>query len=762
LEQNNKLDQHMNISNDMVQSLLSPSAVNITLFGAKAANLARAAQLGFVVPDGLVISRTCTENEFACIAQKIVDEISLPVAVRSSATKEDSTTNAFPGMFDTFLGVNSIVDLSTAFDAVKNSGVSDRVKKYHGEAISSEHIAVIIQHMVNATRAGVAFSRDPNTGEAKVIIESNYGLGKTVVDGEITPDSIEYISENDYSTFVGRKSVQIMLADSGVSTQATSLADSQRSSLSHEEIKEIADLAQKVERDLGFAADIEWAFDSDGVLWLLQARPITTLYLKTKGEKEMSRLSSLPKPPTGVAYALTVPQSVLFADLSLRGSFPTVFRKVFGVDYAPRYIVVDDGAMWWDFSDSDPFNQLLSPKLKPDEVAQKFITVTARTARKLVRTAQIVSCPSRWRKSHLGKDLLEDLNAFWDAYEEHMASLYTFWNVENLLTDSLVEGLANDGFRAEIDAGLPTFVNPSEPNWFALEQQNLAKLKSRFANSLEKETTLDAASRHANLFGFLLAPFNLGTPPTGKDVINRMTQLNTSTSIQSGVKQLDGLSENLVRLGELERELTFWKTERLDAFALADQYAAPMYEALSDLLELPFNLMFSMTRSELTSAINDGGNVQTETLKQRSERYCLALIDGSINFYQPTDSNAQRDYGVAKSGDVLRGLPTSPGVVRGRVRIISPREENPVLASDEIIVTKMTRPELGVALDVALAYVTDEGGRLCHAAIVSREKKKPCVVALGNATEVLRPGMLIDVDGTAGTVTVVDASFLAN
>ena len=54
---------------------------------------------------------------------------------------------------------------------------------------------MIVQHMVDATRAGVAFSRDPNTGENKVIIESNYGLGKSVVDGIITPDSIEYIDE---------------------------------------------------------------------------------------------------------------------------------------------------------------------------------------------------------------------------------------------------------------------------------------------------------------------------------------------------------------------------------------------------------------------------------------------------------------------------------------------------------------------------------------------------------------------------------------
>ena len=95
---------------------------------------------------------------------------------------------------------------------------------------------------------------------------------------------------------------------------------------------------------------------------------------------------------------------------------------------------------------------------------------------------------------------------------------------------------------------------------------------------------------------------------------------------------------------------------------------------------------------------------------------------------------------------------------------------------DEIIVTSMTRPELGTALDTALAYVTDEGGRLCHAAIVAREKmkpcitntnflchaaivsrakQKPCVVGTRKASAELRDGMLIEVDGTNGTVTVL-------
>jgi len=329
-------------------------------------------------------------------------------------------------------------------------------------------------------------------------------------------------------------------------------------------------------------------------------------------------------------------------------------------------------------------------------------------------------------------------------------------HVENLLTNSLVSELSVEGFKQEIDSGLPTYVVSSEPNWFVFEQQNLSMLKSRFIGSSD-EFSKKAATLHAEKFGFVFAPFNLGTPPSGDEVFSRIKQFSTQT--RPDIKCLDGVSKRIERLGELERELTFWKTERLDACALADQYATPMYKALALLLELPFDLVFSMTRSELTKAITDKCDIQKDTLIQRSQHYCLALIDGLIEFYQPTDAN-MRQHTTVKTGDILQGLPTSPGIVRGKVRILKRGEENPVVSMDEIIVARMTRPELGTALDVALAYVTDEGGRLCHAAIVSREKNKPCVVGLGNATEVLRSGMVVEVDGSAGTVTVVESEVI--
>ncbi len=474
----------------------------------------------------------------------------------------------------------------------------------------------------------------------------------------------------------------------------------------------------------------------------------------------MTVLPPLPQAPPDARYALTVPQSVMFADLSLRGSTRPVFERAVAIDYEPEYIAIDDGAMTWNFSLSDPFVEKLATTspVDPADIARRFIELMGRTSRGLTRRARVLAQPGR-RRSNDPSDVLSDLNQYWEVYEAHMTSLFTFWNVETLLSDALVDALRADGADSELEAGLPTFVRPSEPNWFALEQANLLALKQRFGAEQSGDGQA-AAEGHALQFGFLLAPFNLGEPPSGEMVIERIAELRSAAAPHDQYKSLSEWSPLVQELGDLERQLTFWKTERLDAFALADSLLVGAYGEAAALLGVDLETVYRMTRNELAGALS-GSPPDLESVGARGDGFCLAFVDGSIGFYEPTSHDPAEESEVVKSGTVLRGTVASPGVVVGRVRIVQPGEQ-PSLEDDEVLVTQMTRPDMGAALDQAIAYVTDEGGRLCHAAIVSREKGKPCVIAVGNATRLLRQGMLVEVDGADGTVTVLDASFLSD
>lgn len=100
----------------------------------------------------------------------------------------------------------------------------------------------------------------------------------------------------------------------------------------------------------------------------------------------------------------------------------------------------------------------------------------------------------------------------------------------------------------------------------------------------------------------------------------------------------------------------------------------------------------------------------------------------------------------------VKGRTACTGKVKGKVRIVNDPTQTDI-AEDEILVCAMTTPDYIPLMVKARGIVTDQGGILCHAAIVARELKKPCVVGTGNATEVLKTGDSVVLDATAGTIT---------
>lgn len=105
--------------------------------------------------------------------------------------------------------------------------------------------------------------------------------------------------------------------------------------------------------------------------------------------------------------------------------------------------------------------------------------------------------------------------------------------------------------------------------------------------------------------------------------------------------------------------------------------------------------------------------------------------------------------------ETIKGISASQGKVQGKVRIILSSKDFSKFEAGKILVTQSTNPEWTPLLAVAKAVVTDTGGALCHAAIISREYCIPAVVGTQNATEVLKDGQEIEVDGSKGLVRIL-------
>jgi len=226
-----------------------------------------------------------------------------------------------------------------------------------------------------------------------------------------------------------------------------------------------------------------------------------------------------------------------------------------------------------------------------------------------------------------------------------------------------------------------------------------------------------------------------------------------------GRDTFDDLPPDVRPLALCAEQFAFWKSERLDVMSLADSRAQPMFEEAADRLRVTLDQLFTMTSTEILASIDLGDlQVPTTVLAERAAGYCLALVDGEIAFYQPTSRQITDRGKVLAAGETLEGIGASPGQANGPARVLFGPEESHSLQRGEVLVTTMTRPEMGAALDHAAAFVTDEGGLMCHAAIIAREMRKPCVIGTGTATRHLATGDRLAVNGDSGKVVVLGAS----
>ncbi len=224
------------------------SKKDIALAGGKGASLGEMMQAGIPVPPGFVIlAGAFDKKEILAEFKKLKTKY---VAVRSSATAEDSLSASWAGQLESYLNVTE----KNLFKSIEKCRVSinspravayRREKKLGNKKIS---VAVVIQKMVQPETSGICFTANPVTGDRnEMIIEAGPGLGEAIVGGKITPDT--YI--------INKKSI-----DKNIGVGHLYL--------------ELAKLCLKIEKLFKYPQDIEWAF-AKGKIYILQSRPITTL-----------------------------------------------------------------------------------------------------------------------------------------------------------------------------------------------------------------------------------------------------------------------------------------------------------------------------------------------------------------------------------------------------------------------------------------------------------------------------------------------------
>jgi phosphohistidine swiveling domain-containing protein len=359
----------------------SPRSASAREVGGKAWNLLRLRGHGFPVPRfwvvprgsfdevvescGETISRALSDPRSAAAAAGLIGEAisgcrvppalaaelmeALPqgplFAVRSSAVGEDSRQHSFAGVLESVLNVPRC-DVAEALGRVWASAFSPRALLYRqrkGLTLEQTATAVIVQEMVQAARAGVLFTRDPADGARRFVVSAGLGLGQGVVSDAVETDTYRIGWEDGLvSSEVRMKRSRVVLAEprrGGTREEPVSFRHGSRPALRSRQVRQLRDLGRDVERALGGPQDIEWAFDAEGRLFVLQARPIVNGARRPIESRRIWDNANIVESYPG----LTLPLTFSFARRSYRRTFSHVARSFLAFGGArPSADVYDD------------------------------------------------------------------------------------------------------------------------------------------------------------------------------------------------------------------------------------------------------------------------------------------------------------------------------------------------------------------------------------------------------------------------------------
>ena len=828
-------------------------ATDAAIAGGKGANLGELIAAGFDVPDGYVV--TTAAYRVAAKAAKVdpstpdeaaerLRSVEIPrevaaaaidryqsmgagkVAVRSSATAEDLPGASFAGQQDTVLDIEGSEALLDAIRRCWASLWNERAVAYradHDIDDASVALAVVVQRMVDATAAGVMFTADPITGRRwTVVIDAAPGLGEAVVSGAVDPD--HYVADPGSGSITERT----VRHDEPVLTDAL--------------IRDLATVGLRIEDALGSPQDVEFAIDGDARLWIVQSRPITTLYplpaqapddrvyfsisvaqgyfdpITPMGMEAFQAIGrrvaatfARGQEPTSAGSAVVVAGERPFADVT------AVLRDPVGREFLERASSVGEArssVVFRKLADDPRFAERRGPRIRS---VRRIVPVILRSRIPLY-ALRLLRSPARTR-GWLIRDVERatdfgvraDMSSAerLDAFENVMRTAlpFVFPRMLGVVVAGMVSYLAAGrllGDRASPDElltltrGLPH--NPTTEMDLALwalsreirsdpasrdliASRTPGELAERFRAGDLPPVLQVGLAQFLETYGFRsIGEIDLGVVRWSEDPTHLLGAISNYFQLTDGALAPDAQFERGAREAEAmiatllgrvrgpRRVLLRFFLGR--ARALMGSRELPKYTLIRRLFT-PVRELLRPVGVELAAAgrLASAEDVYFLTLSEAREAVAGADLRATVEAHRAVFAREQARRHIPRvllsdgmdaevalvevEEGALRGSPASPGVATGKARVIrSPRGAH--LEPGEILVAPSTDPGWTPLFLTAGGLVMEMGGMMSHGAVVAREYGIPAVVGVANATDSIATGDSIQVDGSAGVVSVAD------
>ncbi len=734
------------------------------LIGMKAESLIRLREGGFNVPDGFVIT---SDEAFSFSEEELGSYLKSGVsyAVRSSGTSEDLADSSFAGQYDTFLNVSGAENLSSAIRKCAGSLYNERVAAYCERSnidFNDCKIAVIVQEMVNSDKAGVAFSVDSINGNDKeILIEAVKGLGEQLVSGHVTPDSYSY---NWYA-----EKTTVYSGDT----------------LSYDEVRSLALKVLEIQIFYGFPVDVEWAFKNNEI-YILQSRPVTVINYRnipdewtTADFRDGGVSAAACKTLMGSLYGLVFNASFL-------GSLKTI--KLLDKNYGKSIYETYFARPYWNLTiEKECFAKLpgyvereidedmgIVPAYEGDgEVTgtniksilsgitsllaiNGYIKRMEGNARKSLD--KILESFKEAEKAKLNGKTADELHKIWIDFvkNNYYLSEYTYFSYIfcNIILSTLFKDKIKKYLSANKIMNLMTGLSDLSHMRPVYEMWDMGR---NGYNEKDFEAFIEKYKHHSQHELDISFPNWDETPDVVKKSIADFTEADGSRNpIELGKKQEEKYRETLTEIPEKIHKDVF----RLRRFLwLREEFRDASTKSYYIIRKLTLALGKAWAEDGLLENYGEIFFLSVNDIEKKADLRKKALMNKSyynsfLNFTNPGELGRRHTARkIRKDGEkILKGVACSGETITATARVIKDIHDAGRLMKGDILVTKCTDPAWTAVFSKLGGVITETGGMLSHAAVVSREYGLPCILVVKNATEVIKDGDIITMDMHTGEI----------
>ena len=701
------------------------------------------------------------------------------VAVRSSATTEDGKENAWAGQLDTFL----YVDEKNLITAIKNAWKSLYGPRalYYGKKnnqLSNNSTSVVVQKMINSTSSGIAFSINPTNNNDEIIIEAIDGQGEAIVSGAVTPDIYEVDKEN-----LSIKSKTTNNQKFKIIKNLQTIEDNNSSQkISDERIIELSKVISEIENKYGYPVDVEWAIEDD-ILYILQARPITT---NKPLSKESQTLLNKIIDKKNWEFLWLREFSWFVENTEVYATTKEYQDKFLGFNIATKNRLCINGDEYTLADDSDYENNKLDEYCKDKSFLNNFVKKDFEIEKDTIDYIEYLN--NKDFSSLTDNELIEEFKAFNEAYIKSFVPCVII--PEDYVHNKVIEQLKISGFDDQTVTKIITEVAKC-PNhdkiYYNDEPLDLLKiaLKKKNGDNIAKDI-----KQHIKEYGWLKDPcivedvsfteeeynerintlINLDIESRINEIYQVRIENDESINIAKDKYNLDGETIDLIRV---LRDFTFLHTytaQNTDHLFYTGRHT--LFKEIEKRINISDNDIVSMGDNEILELLSK--KIDNETalkhVQDRKKGFAITWLDSKVYSVFGNEANyianeVSNRYKVIKDGEyeesdssIIKGNVANPGKVKGIAKILDDYEDVKKVNVGDIIIASMTTPIFVSAMEKASAFVTDEGGITCHAAIISREFGVPCIVGTICATKKIKDGDYIEVDAYKGEIRIIKES----